>query len=138
MSDKEIKRITSIKYLGALIDERLTWNDHITVIENTVSKHFWPPVQSQKGTRQHSIRKSVFFIYTQLLALWKHSMGQHKQNKTKPESKQKLVLRIINNELTGIRKIMVRMEVLNIFELNIYQILNFMLKIKTNTTPCIF
>ena len=33
---------------------------------------------------------------------------------------------------------MVRMEVLNIFELNIYQILNFMLKIKTNTTPCIF
>ena len=33
---------------------------------------------------------------------------------------------------------MVRMEVLNIFELNIYQILNFMLKIKTNTTTCIF
>ena len=33
---------------------------------------------------------------------------------------------------------MVRMKVLNIYKLNIYQILNFMFKIKTNTAPCIF
>ena len=32
---------------------------------------------------------------------------------------------------------MVRMKVLNIYKLNIYQILNFMFKIKTNTAPCI-
>ena len=33
---------------------------------------------------------------------------------------------------------MLRMKVLNIYKLNIYQILNFMFKIKTNTAPCIF
>ena len=33
---------------------------------------------------------------------------------------------------------MVRMKVLNINKLNIYQILNFMFKIKTNTAPCTF
>ena len=33
---------------------------------------------------------------------------------------------------------MVRMKVLNINKLNIYQILNFMFKIKTNAAPCIF
>ena len=33
---------------------------------------------------------------------------------------------------------MVRMKVLNKHKLNIYQILNFMFKIKTNTAPCIF
>ena len=33
---------------------------------------------------------------------------------------------------------MVRMKVLNIYKLNIYQILNFMFKIKANTAPCIF
>ena len=33
---------------------------------------------------------------------------------------------------------MVRMKLLNIYKLNIYQILNFMFKTKTNTAPCIF
>ena len=33
---------------------------------------------------------------------------------------------------------MVRMKVLNINKLNIYQILDFMFKIKTNTAPCTF
>ena len=32
---------------------------------------------------------------------------------------------------------MVRTKVLNIYKLNIYQILNFVFKIKTNTAPCI-
>ena len=32
---------------------------------------------------------------------------------------------------------MVRMKVLNIYKLSIYQILTFMFKIKTNTAPCI-
>ena len=52
-------------------------------------------------------------------------------------SKQKQVLWIVNNEFTDVREIMVRMKVLNIYKLNIYQILNFMFKIKTNTAPCI-
>ena len=33
---------------------------------------------------------------------------------------------------------MVRRKVLNIYKLNIYQILNFMFKIKSKTAPCIF
>ena len=33
---------------------------------------------------------------------------------------------------------MIRMKVLNIDKLNIYQILNLMFKMKTNTAPCIF
>ena len=39
INDREIKRITSIKYLGVLIDEHLTWKEHIAVIENKVSKN---------------------------------------------------------------------------------------------------
>ena len=52
-------------------------------------------------------------------------------------SKHNQALRIVNNEFTGIRKMMVRIKVLNIFKLNIYQILNLMCKIKTNKAPCI-
>ena len=66
-------------------------------------------------------------------------MGQYKSNKTKKLAcKPKQALRILNNEFTDIREIMVRMKVLNIYKLNIYQILNFVFKIKANTAPCIF
>ena len=39
IDDMQIKRITSIKYLGVLIDEHLTWKDNLTAIENKVSKN---------------------------------------------------------------------------------------------------
>ena len=66
-------------------------------------------------------------------------MGQYKYSKTKKlSSKQKQALRILNNEFTDIREIMVRMKVLNIYKLNIYQILSLMFKMKANTAPCIF
>ena len=39
INDRKIKRITSIKYLGVLIDKHLTWKEHITVTENKASKN---------------------------------------------------------------------------------------------------
>ena len=39
INDKEIERVTSIKFLGVLFDEHLSWKDHITVIEYKISKN---------------------------------------------------------------------------------------------------
>ena len=35
----EIKRENSIKFLGVIIDENLTWKNHIGVVENKISKN---------------------------------------------------------------------------------------------------
>ena len=35
----EIKRTTPIKFLGIMVDENLTWNDDIPIIENNLSKN---------------------------------------------------------------------------------------------------
>ena len=35
----EIKRTTSIKFLGIMVDENLPWNEHIHILENTFSKN---------------------------------------------------------------------------------------------------
>ena len=35
----EIKTGNSVKYLGVIIDENLTWKNHIEVVENTISKN---------------------------------------------------------------------------------------------------
>ena len=39
INNYEIKRWTSIKFLGVMVDEHLNWKDHINVIENKVSKN---------------------------------------------------------------------------------------------------
>ena len=60
INDREIKRFTSIKYLGVLIDEHLPWKEHIMVDENKIK----PPAQSKKSARKYGIKKPVFFLYT--------------------------------------------------------------------------
>ena len=49
MSDRKIKRITSIKILGVLIDEHVTKKELVTVIENKVSKKCRLPNTNPEG-----------------------------------------------------------------------------------------
>ena len=39
INNNEIKRSSSIKFLGVLVDENFTWIDHITLVENKLSKN---------------------------------------------------------------------------------------------------
>ena len=39
INEKVIERTTSIKFLGILLDEHLSWKNHISVVENKVSKN---------------------------------------------------------------------------------------------------
>ena len=38
INDYDIKRSFSIKFLGVLVDEHLSWTDHINILENKLSK----------------------------------------------------------------------------------------------------
>ena len=39
LNNIEIKRENSVKFLGVIIDENLTWKSHIEVVENKISKY---------------------------------------------------------------------------------------------------
>ena len=39
LNNVEIKRENSAKFLGVIIDENLTWKNHIEVVENKISKN---------------------------------------------------------------------------------------------------
>ena len=39
-NDKQICRTDKIKFLGVLIDEHLTWKDHIIEINNSLRRYF--------------------------------------------------------------------------------------------------
>ena len=39
MNDKEVERVGSIKFLGVLLDEHLSWKEHIKYTENKIAKN---------------------------------------------------------------------------------------------------
>ena len=53
-------------------------------------------------------------------------------------SKQKEAVRVVNNDNADIRELMLKMKVLSIYKVNIYQVLTSMFKIKTNTVSLVF
>ena len=115
-----------------LIDEHLTGKEHITVTENKVSKNLGLLYRARKVLDSTALKNLHFsFIHSYLNygnIVW-DSTSTTKLKKL--AIKQKHALRIVKNEFTDIREIMVRMKVLNIYQL-------FMFKIKTNAAPCIF
>ena len=38
-NNNEVKRENSVKFLGVIMDENLTWKNHIEVVENKISKN---------------------------------------------------------------------------------------------------
>ena len=67
MSDGEIKQITSVKYLGMLIDEHLTWKEHVTVIENKVSKNLGLLYRARRVLDSTALKNLYFsFIHSYL------------------------------------------------------------------------
>ena len=63
INDREIKQITSIKYLRVLIDEHLTWKERITVIENKVSKNLGLLYTARKVLDSTALKNLFFPLY---------------------------------------------------------------------------
>ena len=58
----EIKRENSVKFLGFIIDESLTWKNHIEVVENKISKNIGVLYRAS----HFKPSKSLFFLHSHL------------------------------------------------------------------------
>ena len=63
INNNEIKRSSSIKLLGLLVDENLTWIDHITLVENKLSKN----VGLLHKAQNYLNKKSMVNLYYSLI-----------------------------------------------------------------------
>ena len=59
---KVIERMTSITFLGILLDEHLSWKNHILVVENKVSKNIGI-LQKTKNIFCKSGLKTLYFSF---------------------------------------------------------------------------
>ena len=86
INGKVIERTTSIKLLGILLDEHLSWKKHSSVVENKVSRN--RILHKPKSIFSKGSLKTQYFSFVQLLKLWEYCLGKHHSNKAGKTCKQ--------------------------------------------------
>ena len=67
INDKEIERVGSIKFLGVLLDEHLSWKKHIRYTENKIAKNIGFLHRAKPFLGKHSLLTLYYsYIYTYL------------------------------------------------------------------------
>ena len=62
INDYDVNRSSSIKFLGVLVDERLSWTDHINILENKLSKNLGLLYKSKYFLNANGI-KSLYYSF---------------------------------------------------------------------------
>ena len=130
--------------MGVTVDENLTWNDHIHILENKLSKNIGllykaKPYLDKKYQIPYLDKKYFLFFHSYLNygnIAW---ISTTKSKLRKIASQQRQAVNAIpkndNQEITNPRKFMEGNGILNVYKLDIYQVLNFMFRVHNETIP---
>ena len=116
-----MERVESIKFLGALLDENLSWKDYIKYID------------------KNSLL-TLYYLYIHTYLNYANlSWGRTNRNR-KPLPQQKHAVRIIKNRtrLDHTNELFKSQKILNIYKLNILSVAVFMYQIRNKTAPLTF
>ena len=128
----KMERVESIKFLGVLLDENLSWKDHIKYIENKVAKNIDLLYRTKLFVNKNSLLTLYYsYIHTYLNyanLLWGST---NRTNLKKLLSQQKHAVRIINNRtrFDHTNELFRSQKILNIYKLNILSVAVFLYQI---------
>ena len=137
----KIKRENSVKFLGVIIDENLTWKNHTKVVENKISQNVGVLYRASHLFNFKNLLKINFFfiqIYINYANIaWASTFKTKHQGILK---KQKHAARITfrENRFDHLRPLLKEMKALNVFQINLIQTLKFMHRTKYGINPRIF
>ena len=137
----EIKRENSVKVLGLIIDENLTWKNHIEVVENKISNYIGVLYRASHLPDFKNPLK-IYFSFIHIYISYAN-IAWASSFKTKPQGilkKQKHAARITfpANRFDHSRPLLKEMKALNFYQINLIQTLKFMHKTKYGINPRIF
>ncbi|XP_065662820.1 uncharacterized protein LOC136085441 [Hydra vulgaris] len=140
LNDNLIKKQASIRFLGVLVDEKLSWLPQIRYIHSKISN-----VIGMYRVRSYINKQSLKLIYFGLIHCF-ISYANISWASTQPSklkkiySLQKHACRIIyfKNKREHAKPIMKDMKMMDVFEINIYQQLIFMYQFNNNLSPTNF
>ena len=133
-----IERETVTKFLGVLIDENLSWKNHIEFIKNKISKSIGILYRNREIIDKRNL-KQLYFAFIQSYINYA-SIAWASTNKSKLEPlyrRQKHAIRVINfkDSLTPTAPLFLELKALSIYKLNIYNILCLVYKSLQKSCP---
>ena len=139
--NKTIERTSSIKFLGVMLDEHITWNEHIKTIGKKLAKNIGLLYKARVLLDKESL-KTIYFSYIHSYLNYANiAWASTYFTKLKPiHCQQKHAAGSVfgKDRLTHSRPLLRSLNALNIYQINIYQHANFMHKFKHSQTPSIF
>ena len=141
IANRAIERTHAIKFLGVLLDENITWKNHICSVEKKLAKNIGLLYRAKYFLDESSL-KTVYFSYIHSYLNYANiAWASTYQTKLKTvHYHQKHAGRIVFNQekLTHSRPLLRSLNALNVYQINLYQHLNFMHKVSNNVAPLIF
>jgi hypothetical protein len=136
-----LKREKVTKFLGIYIDENLSWRYHINNTSTKIAKCIGILYKARNILSKHQLTQLYYsFIHCHINyanSIWGST------HKTKLKSlylRQKHAVRVINfkNRLSHTKQLFKEMNILNVYQLNVFNILCFMFKCRENLSPTVF
>ena len=141
VNNQLIKKQSSIKFLGNLLNENFSWKEHLKLMENKIAKNIGLIYKVKPYLKKDSLLAPYFsYIHSHINyanLVWGSTNRTHLQ---KISSQQKYALRLIHNKNKFYipNNFFESCEILNVYKLNIYKTEVFMHKIKSRTSPSSF
>ena len=141
IANMKIERTNAIKFLGVLLDENITWKNHIRTVEKKLAKNIGLLYRA-KWLLDESSLKTIYFSYIHSYLNYANIAwgSTYRTNLRTIHYHQKHASRIVFNQdrLTHSRPLLRSLNALNIYQINLYQHLKFMHKVKNNEAPVAF
>ena len=121
-----------------MVDENLTWNDHINILENKLSKNIGLLYRAKPYLDKNTMTTLYFSFFHSYLNYGNIAWASTtKSILRKIASQQRQAVNAIpkhdNQEITNSRRFMEENDILNVYTLNLYQVLNFMFRVHNRT-----
>ena len=141
INDAKIKRENSLKYLGVMIDENLTWNTDVELVEKKISKSVKVLFKDSRFLNSKSLR-SIYFALVHLYLNYAN-ITWASTNKTCLKiilGKQKQAAKLISSDDISIssKLLMKQLNILNVSQISIIHYLLFMFQVKSSIIPKAF
>ena len=141
IGNNNIERKSSITVLGVMLGKHISWIDHVRTVENKIAKNIGLLYRVSQLLNEDSL-KTVYFSYIHSYFNYANIAwaSTYATKLKRVYLKQKHAVRIVfnNDKLTYSKPLLENLNALNVYQINIYQHLNFMHKFVNNQIPSIF
>ena len=133
-----IERKSTMKFLGVILDDRISWKSHIQTINNKIAKNISILYKLKPFLTINTLKCLYFAFINSYLTYCNIVWASTNSTKLKKlHSKQKRACRVIMglNRYAPSETIFQKLEILDIYKLNIHQNLLFIFKTKMGLSP---